>query len=55
MKYIILPYDNANMREIFASRGDLIEETDCWREPVGTGSLERRNMTSNAYSSSTSA
>lgn len=28
MKYMILLYDNADMREIFSSRSDLMEEMD---------------------------
>jgi hypothetical protein len=28
MKYMILLYDNADMRELFSSRGDLMEEMD---------------------------
>jgi len=34
MKYMILLYDNADMREIFSSRRDLIEEMDVLLEEI---------------------
>jgi hypothetical protein len=34
MKYMILLYDNADMREIFSSRGDLLEEMDALMEEL---------------------
>lgn len=35
MKYMILLYDNADMREIFSSRSDLMEEMDGLLELAG--------------------
>jgi hypothetical protein len=34
MKYMILLYDNADMREIFSSRGDLIEEMEALLDEI---------------------
>jgi hypothetical protein len=34
MKYMILLYDNADMREIFSSRGDLMEEMNGLLEEI---------------------
>ena len=34
MKYMILLYDNADMREIFSSRRDLIEDMDALLEEI---------------------
>jgi hypothetical protein len=34
MKYMILLYDNADMREIFSSRSDLMEEMDGLLEEI---------------------
>lgn len=40
MKYMILLYDNADMRELFSARSDLIEEMEAVRPILDVGGVD---------------